>query len=303
MSSDVSSLNPFKRGKSVILSNLILEGKTNKEITDHYLAMGFDKKYGSLNKNHVYSIRSDLKKAGLLNEAGLPVKNQTVALLKSGEPPKTDDTGEAEEPMFLPTDLEKKGDVPTITRRPDWDLLSNDQINRIANPELRMNILNYKTEIDRIKQEIKPEYATRGEIDQLRTDMGTRINEVATTIGDKFSEVMNYLKGRDEADAEEGFPDEAEEEEPETKTPRIAAKANPLVVAETDEAEDDILEVEGNVIAKKHIGFTAKSLMLFDIAKSQGFNGNIADFVNACISDAYKGRSIELAVVDKKVIR
>ena len=88
-----------------MLSNPILEGMSNKEIEDYYLAMGFDKKYSALNNDYLYSICSDLKKAGLLNKDGLPIKTQITPPPKSGETPKN---GELEDQISK----EKKGEVP-----------------------------------------------------------------------------------------------------------------------------------------------------------------------------------------------
>lgn len=86
--------------------------------------------------------------------------------------------------------------------------------------------------------------------------------------------------------------------DPELEPTVEAATFNPLQQEETD----DIVEMPGRIIAKRTVGFTPKSLMLFDLTVSEGFKGTFADFVNTCIGDAFRGRGIELAVIDRKVI-
>lgn len=66
---------------------------------------------------------------------------------------------------------------------------------------------------------------------------------------------------------------------------------NPL-----EDAVDSIIELEGHIISKKMIGFTSKSLLLFDLVRKKGFRGNLADYVNSSISSAMKGRKFKLVV-------
>jgi hypothetical protein len=156
----------------------------------------------------------------------------------------------------------------------------------------------------------KPEYATQGEIDLLRNDFATRIGGIEESINrliTKFDD--SESSEEEEQEPEESDPEEEEEEATPPKKPlRLATAVNRLEVAEQETeqesgGDDDLIEVEGLVVIRKHIGFTAKSVMYYEIDKAGGFGGNLADYVNSCIEDAHKGRDIQLAVIEKKVIR
>lgn len=305
MSPETIKKNPYSRGKGKLIAQHMLEGKTNEEIFQYIKDNKLDVHYKyPVKMDDMYEVRSRLRKGGLLMEGKLQTATVDANIRLPGL-----ESGLEENKEELLEDIDKKKKSytipPSVYRRPDWDVLSTEQINSIPDPKLKMDIMNYKTEISKLKQELKPEFATRGEIDLLRT-------EISTQVGGIEEKINQLLKMKTPINVEDPEEDEEEEDEEEgiIETPppkrgsRISVKMNPLEAEETSQTGDDeVMEVEGNIISKKMIGFTAKSLMLFDIAKAQGFPGNIADFVNSCISDAFKGRNIELAVVDKKVIR
>ena len=85
----------------------------------------------------------------------------------------------------------------------------------------------------------------------------------------------------------------------ETVNPNIASMPNPEFPGFVHANPDELVELEGQIIAIKSIGFIPKSLILFDIVKARGFKGNLADFVNGCIADAFKGRKVKLVVSDE----
>lgn len=80
----------------------------------------------------------------------------------------------------------------------------------------------------------------------------------------------------------------------------IADVTDPSMDLETEnpleDAVDSVIELEGSIISRKTVGFTPKSLMLYDLTRKKGFRGNFADFVNSCISSALKGRKFKLTV-------
>ncbi len=81
---------------------------------------------------------------------------------------------------------------------------------------------------------------------------------------------------------------------------KIADVSDPTIDLETenplDDAVESVIELEGSIISRKTVGFTPKSLMLYDLTRKKGFRGNFADFVNSCISSALKGRKFKLTV-------
>ena len=292
--------NPYSRGKARMLTDLIYKGLTNEEILGFVEKNDLARRYkNGVDKRDLWNIRAELKKAGYLDVDGFPKKT------KPADSPDTlpvypiegvpDETGKVMS--------EEKG-VPqprSITRRPDWDVLTVEQVERLGDPKLKMEILNYKTEIDKLRQELKPEYATRGEIDLLRTEVVSRFGGVEEKINTLLSKFDEPEPEGEEEEEEEPEPEEAEVETP-RKAPKLVTRVNPLD-EEATEGEDEIIEVEGSIVARKYVGLTSKSMMLYDLAKTEGFPGNLADFINSCIGDAYKGRNIELAVIDKRVIR
>jgi len=295
----------------------MMEGKTYKEIVDYYLNMGLDRKYGSLNKEYLYSIRSDLKKAKLLNEQGLPIKTQTAPPSESVQTPPTAQTKEEEKPPSTQISEENKEGLQTINRRPDWDMLSIEQVNSIGDLKTRAEILNYKTEIEKLKQEIAPEFATRGEIDQLRVDIGTQVGEINETLNkllSKFEKTDENKKEEteDNGEEEEGEDDEEEGVVEEAITPEVVTVKNPLAgQVETPKTKtgEGLIEVEKGVIVTKLIGLTSKALMWFELDKAGGilpngepFPGNLADYVNTCIEDVHAMRGIELQATQRRKI-
>ena len=89
----------------------------------------------------------------------------------------------------------------------------------------------------------------------------------------------------------------------ETVNPSIASIPNTMDFPGFVHANpDELVEMEGQIIAIKSVGFVPKSLMLFDIVKNRGFTGNLADFVNSCISDAFKSRKVKLVISDEEEI-
>lgn len=314
MSSDILR-NPFKRGKGLVLSNLILEGKTNEQIEDYYIGMGFDKKYGALNNNYMYQVRSKLKKDGLLDSEGFPIKTNVSDPSKPTEIKETEKIKDEEGAEKNKGTEEKPNVISPIIRRPDWDLLSIEQINQIGDSELKMNILNYKTEVAKIKQELKPEFATRGEIDQLRVDIGTQIQGMAKQMSEQINK-LTPSKADPKAKALKKDDDSEEEAEEESViNPSIVEAENPLSGQEEEEAPKSnaggsLVEIQKGVIVAKLIGFTTKALMWYELDKAGGllpsgepFGGNLADYVCSCIEDVHVVRGIELSVNQRRQVR
>lgn len=303
--------NPYKRGKSKLVANLILDSKSNDEIRDYWKVNGLEERLGVLNSDLLHNTRSELKSKGLLDDYGLPIQKVEPTPVKVSSPtpnpnPVQDSGagggGEAS-PALVP--IEEGGELKL---RPEWDLLTLDQIGHIVDPVLRTRILNYKTEKSKIRQELRPEYATRGEIDLLRTDVSAKMGDIQETLNTLIKK-FDDPEPPEESDAEEPE-EETEDEAPLPKRlPKLATAVNRLEAAEQEEApqegggDDDLIEVESGVIIRKHIGFTAKSVMYYEIDRAGGFGGNLADYVNSCIEDAHKGRDIQLAVVERKMIR
>jgi hypothetical protein len=166
---------------------------------------------------------------------------------------------------------------------PDWDVLTPETINHIVDPVLRARILNYKAEVAKVKQTLKPEYATQGEIDLLRNDFATRIGGIEESINRFITKFDDPEEGQEpeESDPEEGQepeesdPEEEEEEATPPKKPlRLATAVNRLEAVEQETtqegSDDDLIEVEGVVIIRKHIGFTAKSVARAKLATHHG---------------------------------
>ena len=300
--------NPFKRGKQKLVTNLILDNKTNDEIRDYWVVNGLGERVGDLRNELIHNTRSELKRRGLLDDLGIPLKKVDSVLSKESLPspaPNPDQGSLGEGGGKALPESAPINEVHEFQLHPDWDVLTPETINHIVDPVLRAKILNYKTEVAKVKQMHKPEYATQGEIDLLRNDFATRIGGIEESI----NRLITKFDDSESSEEEESDPEEEEEEATPPKKPlRLATAVNRLEVAEQETeqesgGDDDLIEVEGLVVIRKHIGFTAKSVMYYEIDKAGGFGGNLADYVNSCIEDAHKGRDIQLAVIEKKVIR
>ena len=173
-------------------------------------------------------------------------------------------------------------------RRPDWDILSIKQINEIADIQLRQEILDYKTFWEQAKQEVAPIYATREQLDNFKTEIQGSLNNLKEGISETIVETLNKLK-EDNPGPRIVEPEVA-----------IADVTDPTIDLETEnpleDAVDSVIELEGSIISRKTVGFTPKSLMLYDLTRKKGFRGNFADFVNSCISSALKSRKFKLPV-------
>lgn len=303
--------NPFARGKSKLVANLMLDGKKNDEIRGFWKDNGFEEKLGVLNKELLHGVRSALKSKGLIDEFGFPTKKEEST--SSGTPQTNPAPSVGAElggggSSNLSPESAPRDEVHEFQLHPDWDVLTPETINHIVDPVLRAKILNYKTEVAKVKQTLKPEYATQGEIDLLRNEVSGKMGDIQETLNTLISK-LNDPEPPEESDPEEPE-EEPEDETPSPKKPlRLTTAVNRLEAEQETEpsqdggGDDDLIEVEGVVIIRKHVGFTAKSVMYYEIDKAGGFQGNLADYVNSCIEDAHKGRDIGLAVVERKMIR
>jgi len=127
------------------------------------------------------------------------------------------------------------------------------------------------------------EYATVKDVNTLRKD----IQYLAASISkEPSSNPSNETSSNPDVEVAE-LADFTEVIDPsmnlETENPLEASKAS-------------VIELEGSIISRKTVGFTPKSLMLFDLTRKKGFRGNFADFVNSCITSALKGRKFKLTV-------
>jgi len=323
--------NPYAFGKSKFIANLILDGKNNNEVREYYTSSGLESKLGKLKNELIHNVRADLKHRGMLDEYGFPPKKETPTLPSEPQPipkepppsptPHVEATPEEKEEVEKTPKPAPPSEPHEFRLRPDWDMLTPEMIDHVVDPELRARILNYKTDVAKLREKIKPEYATRGEIDLLRNDVSTKVGGLEEKINTLISKLDAPPKktpqkrpppkkpdpeGEDEEEVEEeSDPEEAEAAEVFKRVPKLVETVNALEAEqqESQEGDDDLLEVEGVVVIRKHIGFTAKSVMWYEIDRSSGFQGNLADYVNSCISDAHKGRNIELAVTEKRMIK
>jgi len=258
--------NPFARGKSKLVANLMLDGKKNDEIRGFWKENGFEDKLGVLTKELLHSVRVGLRSKGLIDEFGYPIKKDESThseTHQTGPAPSLGDerakVGSSSSPNesaprdevheFQPA---PRGEVHEFQLHPDWDVLTPETINHIVDPVLRARILNYKAEVAKVKQTLKPEYATQGEIDLLRNDFATRIGGIEESINRFITKFDDPEEGQE---PEESDPEEEEEEATPPKKPlRLATAVNRLEVAEQETtqegSDDDLIEVEGVVIIR-----------------------------------------------------
>ncbi len=140
-------------------------------------------------------------------------------------------------------------------------------------------------------------YTTKEEFESLKNstkeDLETiiiSINNLAALMNEELPEIQD---GEPPSNPETGIAD----------VDNIAEVIDPSMDLEMENPletmVDSVIELEGSIISRKSVGFTSKSLLLFDLVRKKGFRGNFADFVNSCISSALKGRKFKLVVEEE----
>ena len=297
----VPLINPYKKGKSKLIAGLMLEGWSNEKIINHIMENKLDERFKNpVDMQGIYKVRTMFNKTGLTEqlkqrEAATVPAPQTGFQEPLGEGSSTGYPGESEVQREVPSVEAKNNERFQIAPRPEWDLIPLDQINNIEDIVLRTQILEYRSNREKLKQELTPDYATSEQFDSFRSEIQEnlqsfdgRLNSLKESISETIVETFNKMQHNNPA------PQQLEPEvaEGDAIYPSMDLETeNPL-----DTTADSVIELEGSIISKKTVGFTPKSLMLFDLTRKKGFRGNFADFVNSCISAALKGRKFKLTV-------
>ena len=296
--------NPYKKGKSKLIASFMLEDWSNDKIFNHIHDNKLDQQFSNpVVMENIYQVRTKFNQLGLTDKMR-ELKEGAVVKDESELPETPEDDGS---PVVLydsklhgevaDPDGKNIGKYPPVGR-PEWDLLTTDQINDIKDPQLRTLILEYRSYREKIKQEVTPEYATSEQFDNFKTelqnnlqDFDGRLNDLKESISDTIVETFNKMQANNPspeiaiADLEE-----------------IADVTLPSMDLETENplegSMDSVIELDDAIISKKTVGFTPKSLMLFSLTRKKGFRGNFADFVNSCIDSALKGRNFKLTLVE-----
>ena len=81
--------------------------------------------------------------------------------------------------------------------RPEWDLLTMEQISSIEDLAVRTQILEYKIYIEKIKQDLIPDYATRDQFDLFKKeiqenllDIDGRLNDLKESVSETIVETL-----------------------------------------------------------------------------------------------------------------
>ena len=293
----MSQKNPYKKGKSKLIAPFILDGKTNDEILDFIKSNKLGERFGSpITKRTIVNIRWQMKSRGLLGEDGFPIVEDNSQSKSNSEEKESgysfDDPEYSERFSGLEDDPKEDSRQPlSAQRRPDWDLLSIEQVNEIADPQMRQKILNYKTFWEQAKSEATPDYATKEQFDTFRTEIQENLQgglkELKETLSETIVETFNKMQADNPTN-------------PEVEVAGVDDVILPSMDLEIENpleaAADSVIELAGSIISQKKIGFTSKSLLLFDLVRKKGFKGNLADFVNSSITSAMRGRKFKLVV-------
>ena len=81
--------NPFTRGKSKLVANLMLDGRKNDEIREFWEKNGFETKLGGLHKELLHDVRATLRAKGLIDEYGNPIKKEGFTPFETHQTPQT----------------------------------------------------------------------------------------------------------------------------------------------------------------------------------------------------------------------
>jgi len=295
--------NPYKKGKSKLIAGLMLEGWNNEKIYNHISQNKLDERFSSpITMEMIYKVRTKFNQSGLTDRLMERAQRKVLEEKKEFQE-------ESLEPHFsrVSYDSQQQKDVADIEEktsgrfppkgRPEWDLLTMEQINSIEDPQLRTTILEHRSYREKIKQEVTSDYATSEQFDGFKKeiqsnllDIDGRLNDLKESISETIVETFNKMKASNPQNPETTLADLDD----------VAEFTDPSMDLETENpleaTTDSVIELEGSIISRKTVGFTPKSLMLYDLTRKKGFRGNFADFVNSCISSAMKGRKFKLTV-------
>jgi len=297
----MSQKNPYKKGKSKLITPFMLEGKTNDEIYEFIKENKLDERFTSpITKRTIINIRWQMKSEGHLGKDGFPITQEEPesksTSIRGPNGYSFDDPEHSEKFRTDEDDPKEDSRQPLLAqRRPDWDLLSIEQVNEIADPQIRQKILNYKTFWEQAKQEATPDYATKEQFDTFRTEIQENLqgglNELKETLSETIVETFDKMQADNPAPTPMN---------PEVEVAGVDDVILPSMDLEIENpleaAADSVIELAGSIISQKKIGFTSKSLLLFDLVRKKGFKGNLADFVNSSITSAMRGRKFKLVV-------
>jgi hypothetical protein len=284
--------NPYKKGKSKLIADLMLEGWSNDKIYNHIHDHKLDERFNNpVSMDNIYQVRTRFKQKGIMEKMKERQERQEPQVVTPSEEPLEIPEGRFAIDVYAERKRERElaGNEGKVLEqyppagRPEWNLLTIEQVNDIEDPALRTKILEYKSYREKIKQEVTPDYATREQFDLFKKEVQGGLSDLKESISATIVETLNKLK------KDNPGPEVALVEEP----------IDPALNLETENLLDDaesVIELKGNIISRKSIGFTSKSLLLFDLVRKKGFKGNLADFVNSSISSAMKGRNFKLVV-------
>ncbi len=286
----------------------MLEGWSNDKIYNHIHDNKLDERFNNpVILDNIYQVRTTFNKKGITDQMKERQEEQVQQVAIQVSEPRVIPEDDGSPKVLYDSELHEESMEPkekVIGRyppvgRPEWDLLTVDQVNDIKDPALRTLILEYRSYREKIKQEMTPDYATKEQFDGFKSEiqenlMGLdgRLNELKESISETIVETFNKMQVEKPNNPEVALAD----------TEEIAEVSDPTIDLDTETPLEDVaasvIELEGSIISRKTVGFTPKSLMLYDLTRKKGFRGNFADFVNSCISSALKGRNFKLTVVE-----
>ena len=308
MSLNLSKYNPFNRGKGKMVAGFMLEGWDNDRIFNYIKENQLDSGFKTpLSKDFLYKTRYRLRRDGIFKNLERDKRAKEEAEDRKEAETDLPDSDETKNKTLEKN--EKSKDYPPVGR-PEWAVMTAAQIDLIEDPALKAQILEYRTYRERQRQAAQTPYVTNEQLNTFKNEVSGRMTKLeGDLIGIKDGNqqilmAINKLTGEGgESNISKSFNSNPQkqqtalvevaevEDDAEVILPSMDLETeNPL-----DTLSDDIVELEGSIISTKKVGFTPKSLSLHDLARQKGFQGNFADFVNASIYSAFKGRSFARA--------
>jgi len=165
--------NPYKKGKSKLIADLMLEEWSNEKIYNHITDNKLDERFSHpVTMDNIYQVRTRFNQKGITDKMKeLKEEQERTVVTPEEELRKTPEDDGSPRVLY---DSKLQGEVVDSNEkiigkyppvgRPEWDLLTTDQINKIEDPKTRTLILDYRSYREKIKQEITPDYATSARI-------------------------------------------------------------------------------------------------------------------------------------------
>lgn len=291
-------------GKRGLVSKLILEGWSNNDILKYVKDNKLDGKFKTpIVVRDVTDAKTILRKEGLIikvKDEVIKLPDETLQDIKTPQPTEKpvvktvskngtqdqetlDETGKN---VTQKTEAAKT--VPPFDINVVGEAITLEQINNMPDSAFKTTLLDYKK--TRVPS---PSYVDKEDLEQNMSQLKTDLKNELSTFKNEVLEAVKTVNRHDDPDPIE----EPEEETVEDPKPSDTSElGNPRL-------EPDRIRISKGSLVPKTVLLTPKTLMLYDIASADGYQGNISEYLNDVVKYYYEKRlGLTLGLLQKREI-